>query len=194
VQACNDEPVDPGFGNYTSCDEALLALGLITNQTYFAENESYVRFDPAATKGKGNSKATDITRLFTYVGWVVHEGLDIGSWNQSTSSCQLIPDGLITECDVPADACSTINSTYIGGVLQTCDDFDVNGTPGIQIDEWLTFNSMLDVPMAWYFAEADGMWIFNIADLVVTEQGLVNDGTKLLQIRFYPVDTTVYTP
>jgi hypothetical protein len=194
VQACNDEPVDPGFGNYTSCDEALLALGLITNQTYFAENESYVRFDPTATKGKGKSTGTDITRLFTYVGWVVHEGLDIGSYNESTSSCQLIPDGLITECDVPADACSTINSTYIGGVLQTCDDFDVDGTPGIQIEEWLTFNSMLDVPMAWYFALEDGMWIFNIADLVVTEQGLVNDGTKLLQIRFYPVDTTEYIP
>ena len=48
--------------------------------------------------------------------------------------------------------------------------------------------------MAWYFALEDCMWIFNIADLVVTEQGLVNDGTKLLQIRFYPVDTTEYIP
>jgi hypothetical protein len=36
------------------------------------------------------------------------------------------------------------------------------------------------------------MWIFNIADLVVTEQGLVNDGTKLLQIRFYPKDRTTF--
>jgi hypothetical protein len=36
------------------------------------------------------------------------------------------------------------------------------------------------------------MWIFNIADLVVTEQGLVNDGTKLLQIRFYPRDGTTF--
>ena len=27
---------------------------------------------------------------------------------------------------------------------------------------------------------------------MITEQGLVNDGTKLLQIRFYPVDTTEY--
>ena len=43
--------------------------------------------------------------------------------------------------------------------------------------------------MAWYFANE---WIFNIADLVITEQGLMNDGTKLVQIRFYPVVTTTF--
>lgn len=45
--------------------------------------------------------------------------------------------------------------------------------------------------MAWFY---DNEWILNIADLVITEQGLVNDGTKLLQVRFNPVDTTVFTP
>jgi uncharacterized repeat protein (TIGR01451 family) len=40
-----------------------------------------------------------------------------------------------------------------------------------------------------YFAQS---WIFNIADLVWTDQGLVNDGSKLLQLRFYPVATTEY--
>ena len=34
----------------------------------------------------------------------------------------------------------------------------------------------------------------NIADLVITEQGLMNDGTKLMQIKFYPVDSTTFTP
>jgi hypothetical protein len=37
-------------------------------------------------------------------------------------------------------------------------------------------------------------WIFNIADLVLTEQGFVNDGTKLFQIRFYPRATTEFVP
>lgn len=55
------------------------------------------------------------------------------------------------------------------------------------IEEWLAFNADLDPPLAWYSAN---VWIFSIADLVITEQGLVNDGTKLLQIRFYPVATT----
>jgi hypothetical protein len=40
----------------------------------------------------------------------------------------------------------------------------------------------------------NGKWILNIADFVITEQGLVNDGTKLLQLRFYPVETTWFEP
>ena len=59
------------------------------------------------------------------------------------------------------------------------------------IAEWLLFQAALQEPMAWYFQKD---WIFNVADLVVTEQGLVNDGTKLLQLRFYPVETTQFTP
>ena len=35
-------------------------------------------------------------------------------------------------------------------------------------------------------------WILNIADLVVTDQTVDNDGVKLLKIRFYPVATTEY--
>jgi hypothetical protein len=46
----------------------------------------------------------------------------------------------------------------------------------------------------WASCFADVIAGSQIADLVVTEQGLVNDGTKLLQIRFYPVDTTEFTP
>ena len=47
--------------------------------------------------------------------------------------------------------------------------------------------------------EADGLaayyeneWILNIADLVVTEQDLSNDGVKLLKVRMYPVATTEF--
>jgi hypothetical protein len=178
VQACNDDPAnpDPDFGNYTNCDDALLALGMITNQLFLAEEETYVRFDPAPTKGKGKSKATDITRLFTYVGWVIDERLDTASWNSSTSSCEAVPDGSITFCDVPHD--------YTGDSIINDED----------IEPWLEEQANLPTPMAWFFELNDGMWIFNIADLVVTEQGLVNDGTKLLQIRFYPVDTTEFEP
>jgi hypothetical protein len=189
TQACNDTPVDPNFGNYTSCDEALLALGFILSQdVYVAGNETYIRFDPGVTKGKGKSKATDITALFTYVGWVVHPDLDIG--NSTSGWCGNVsdpePDGQINDCDVPADAS---NTTLYPGI----DSYDINEPIGsIDIEEWLTYQSEQDPPMAWYFSQVDGMWIFNIADLVVTEQGLVNDGTKLLQIRFYPKDGTTF--
>jgi len=36
----------------------------------------------------------------------------------------------------------------------------------------------------------DNMWIFNIADVVIQKQTITTDGTRLLQVRFYPVATT----
>ena len=191
VQACYDDPAnpDPWFGNWTSCDDALLALGLIVGPNlYVAEPEAYVRFDPGATKGKGKSKATDITRLFTYTGWVVDERLDTHS-GTDPASCALDPDGAITICDVPV-------ADYDGdGTSDPDRDYNNDGAEdNLDIEAWLSDQAALDPPMAWYFAPEDNMWILNIADLVVTEQGLVNDGTKLLQIRFYPVATTEFTP
>jgi len=181
LQACNDtDPANPDFPYYTECpDDPLLALGLIVGPNlYVAEPETYVRFDPGTTKGKGKSKATDITRLFTYVGWVVDARLDV-------SGPDGVPDGVIDEYDVPDDAYNTIPETQ---------PYDSNGNLVIEVEEWLAYQSEQTPPMAWYFAPEDNMWILNIADLVVTEQGLVNDGTKLLQVRFYPVATTEYTP
>jgi hypothetical protein len=176
VQACNDTGADPGFGNWTSCPgDPLLALGFILRQdVYVAGNETYQRFDPELIKGKGKSKATDITPLFTYVGWVVHPALDV--WPVGN------PDGQITQEDVPADAYNT--TLYPGVELCNEEPLDV-----VTVEEWLCYQSGLTPPMAWYFEDE---WIFNIADLVVTEQGLVNDGTKLLQIRFYPKDGTTF--
>ena len=181
VQACNDTGYNTSaFANLTSCPgDPLLALGFILyNQVYLAENETYVRFDPAVTKGKGKSKATDITDLFTYVGWVVHPDVDISGPNGT-------PDGVIDDYDVPADASNA--TTYPG--IELC---NIEDTANVTVEEWLCYQSGLTPPMAWYYSEVDGMWIFNIADLVVTEQGLVNDGTKLLQIRFYPKDGTTF--
>ena len=169
VAACNDtDPANPDFPDYTECpDDPLLALGLIVGTNlYTAEPEGYVRFDPGVTKGKGKSKATDITRLFTYVGWVVDARLD-------TSGPEGVPDGVIDEYDVPSD--------YTGDGIINGDD----------VEPWLQAMAALVPPMAWDYT--DGEWIPNIADLVITEQGLVNDGTKLLQIRFYPVDSTTFT-
>ncbi len=180
VEACNDlNPPNPDFGDYTECpNDPLLALGLIVGpNVYDAEPEEYVRFDPAVTKGgKGKSKATDITRLFTYTGWVVDETLD-------TNGPEGKPDGVIDLWDVPEDdygiAMPGVNRDYNNDGSE--DESDV--------EAWLVDMAALATTRAWYFTQE---WILNIADLVITEQGLVNDGTKLVQIRFYPVDTTEF--
>ncbi len=185
MEACNDsgldptDPDDPPFGNYTDCDGEL-ALGVIVGNNLYIpdpDTEVYKRFDPVATKGKGKSKATDITRLFTYTGWVVDETLDTAE-----------PFGEIDINDVPLDDYDGDGSA----VTPTPDnhDFDNDGDEDPDdVTAWLTAQSLLDPPMAW---DIDAEWILNIADLVITEQGLVNDGTKLLQIRFYPVATTTF--
>jgi len=175
TQACNDTENNTDFGNWTSCD---LALGFILhNQVYLPENnETYERFDPGVTKGKGKSKATNITRLFTYTGWVVHPDLDI--WPVGD------PDGVINVSDIPVD-------DYDGNTTTLPNrDYNNDGLiDEVDVEDWLTDMKVSNPPMAWYY---DGVWIFNIADLVVTEQGLVNDGTKLLQIRFYPKGETTF--
>jgi len=177
VQACNDDPAnpDPNFGNYTSCDDALWALGLIVgSNVYGATPQGFVRFDPAATPGKGNSRGVNITPLFTYSGWAgnqtVFDVLDIND------------DGALTDADVPGNL-----TPYEPAIW----DYDVVAPIGvIDINEWLHFAADVLGIGTYYQNE----WIFNIADLVVTEQPIKNDGTKLLQIRFYPVDTTEFIP
>ena len=172
-QACNDDPLDPNFGNYTSCEDALWALGLIVgSNVYGAEPQGFVRFDPLATPGKGNSRGINITPLFTYSGWAGNQtefdALDIND------------DGVLSDADVPADL-----SLYPGIWA-----YDAAPLGVIDINEWLDFAANVLEIGTYYHNE----WIFNIADLVVTEQPIKNDGTKLLQIRFYPVDTTEFIP
>ncbi len=186
VQACNDDPdnPDPNFGDYTSCDEVALGM-IIGSNVYVAEPEVYRRFEPGATKGKGKSKATDITPLFTFSGWAVDERLDVSGPSGT-------PDGVIDDYDVPVDAWNIIDLAGIDPNVYDDDTTWGNNNDAIDlIGEWLLFQADQEPPMAWYF---DKEWILNIADLVVTEQGLENDGTKLLQIRFYPVATTDFLP
>jgi hypothetical protein len=162
VELCNDDPLnpDPNFPGYTEC---LLPLGLITvRDVYDATPEGFVRFAPLEVKGKGKAIATDMTRLFTWSGWVINALLD-------TSGPEGVPDGVIDVNDVPGD-------------------YDLDG----DIDEddlqlWLQEQSALG--LSTYY---ENEWILNIADLVVAQQDMVNDGGKLLNIRFYPKATTIY--
>ncbi len=190
VEACNDPGDNDDFPGYTECPEnPELMLGLIVGDNiYVPDNEVLRRFeDPTATKGKGKSKAVDITRLFTYTGWVVDERLDIYPPAVGETPAG---NGVIDDDDVPADAWEIIENAGIDPNVYDEHPLwgDNSGTINL-IEEWLAFNADLATPMAWYFANH---WIFDIADLVITEQGLVNDGTKLVQIRFYPVATTTF--
>lgn len=163
-EACNDtDPANPDFPIYTECpDDDLLALGLIVgNNVYEATDIGLVRL---GEQGKGKSRATDITDLFMWTGWVYDANLDISG------------DGIIDSNDVPLEY-----------------DWLENGGDGDGIISEAEFNTWLaDQEAEGLAAYYENEWILNIADLVVTDQTISNDGVKLLKVRFYPVESTTY--
>lgn len=170
--ACNDtHPANPDFPNYTECPtDTLLALGLIVGpNVYGATDIGFMRFQNQETS-KGKSRATDITDLFKYSGWVYSVTLDtypVGA-----------PDGVIDVNDVPLSYDLIENGGNGDGFIDL-----------FEFENWRADQVLLGLA-----TEYTGVWIFNIADLVLTDQPITNDGTKLLQVRFYPVATTVYIP
>jgi hypothetical protein len=105
TQACSDDS-----GTNVDC---LWTLGLITQQgTYVASPEGFERFESGSSKGQGKgSGAKDITRLFTWSGWVFYGG------SPDTNG-----DTIIDETDIPADAV-----TYVA---------DLDGSGDISLYEW----------------------------------------------------------
>ena len=158
LRVCNDGETDlDGDGILDDCpspDSDLMPLGLVTNNGVYAmSDKNLIRLDEE-TKGKGKVRATDITGLFTWTGYVC-------------------PDTLDTDLD---------------GDIDLDDDVpDLNGN-GVKDEEDLTM--LLAIECEFHDTE----WVFNVADLVVEDVDLNNNGAKLLKVRFYPVATTEFTP
>ena len=212
---CNDPYQDPITGEWSCPDELSLGLVLIGG-VYVDNGTEFERFQNPKGEKRGKSKAVDITALFTYEGWVVDDSLDI--WD----AVAVAPgqDGLITVGDIPVsnwdcDDGTTAENRDINGDTLVNPDLSVNFTdPETKVLDpdllmYLQYKAMLPLspappspapacwdpvtePQAWDFT--DGMWILNIADYVLTWQDITNDGTKLLQVRFYPRWTTEYIP
>jgi len=219
---CNDPVQDPDTGEWSCPDEVSLGL-ILLGGVYVDEGTEFRRFEDPTAKGKGKSKAVDITALFTYEGWVVDPILDIYPAPDG--------DGLMTVGDIPVFNwdCGTedpLDPAY------TPPNRDVNGLDGENSDLMANFDPVtkeldpdlemylqymaltlpaVDIGACWDWASmlglppdpdprplawdfSAGMWILNIADYVLTWQDVTNDGAKLLQVRFYPRWTTDYIP
>ena len=85
-------------------------------------------------------------------------------------------DGVVNELDVPIEYDLAVNGGNEDGAIDS-----------IELDNWLADQANLGT-CTFYERE----WVFNVADLVVQDQEVTNDGVKLLKVRFYPVDTTEF--
>ena len=112
------------------------------------------------TRAKGPSKAVNITEMFMWSGDVCYFSLD---------ECLEYGDGI---CDPRPLCCEDIEPD---GIWDSCEDKIVDPCP---VGEDVTA----------YCNTFDEKWVFNIADLVWYLWSIDNDGLKLLQVRFYPVN------
>lgn len=177
VQTCNSTGVDDdAFGEFRDCVEAGdLALGLITSSgnLYDATEQEFVRFpDQEPVKGKGNSKGVDISDLYQWSGYVT-DNLTL-----DTNGPEGVADGYLDEYDVPAEYDQGANGGNDNGTIEQ-----------FELINWLEYLESIGEVIHY-----EDEWIFDIADLVIAGQTVTNDGAKLFQIRFYPIETTNFSP
>ncbi len=202
----------------------MLPLGLITNNGDFVWDDSgdgnLVRFDSKPEgKGRGKTKGKDITNMFMWTGCVYQPILDTNNdgvvdendvpgeydtdgtpgigpdefqeWLEDNREGYVYPDsfdvntdGVVDELDVPLGPYDQDSSGDIDwGENEVWDNDNLPSGTVIE-DLWVPLWACYNEPV----------WVFTIADLVYQNQVVINDGIKNLQIRFYPVATTVFEP
>ena len=150
-------------GEVLDCtDASIIGLGLITNKgAVFKKTEfGLERFeDPEPVKGKGKSKAIEITDLFTWSGVICNAAVDTDG------------DGVLE----PEDFGETEAS-----IAAITGDFMLPLTDA-EFQEFLATQDGCQE-----FIET---WIFIIADIVLYGFDYENKGSVLTQMRFYPTAT-----
>ncbi|MBI2916742.1 MAG: hypothetical protein HYY01_02005 [Chloroflexi bacterium] len=114
-------------------------------------------------RSTGKSKAVDVTALFQWSGYACDQAYD-------TNGNGEIDLGDLPTADLDGDG-------FMDGDLDKDGDLD-------QAD--------LDLYLAANCTQFTNEWVFNIADLVVYGWDYQNNGSKLLQVRFYPLSTTQF--
>jgi hypothetical protein len=198
VTACDfaADPDNPDYGDLENCDEQtdpdLALLGYVSSTgvyDYDTQSETFSEVDNSANeqgKGKGKSKATDITGLFYWTGFICEEdGLD-GTIDYVLYTYDVLlgnNNGLLDVGDVPL--------TYDGS-----DESTANGT--IETSELLVWMADLIDPLSSIYDAnlsctfIDNEWVLTIGDITVVDHHIFNDGVKLWKLRFYPMATTTF--
>ncbi len=147
----------------------LVYLGLVTSSGVALPSQDLVRT-------KGRSVAVDITGMFLWSGTVCDIAFDPNGPMVPITSDPQDPVNFKPVCWID-------NPAAPDGKISTDDAFqpatvDANGN--------LSCSTGLLVWVPVTCVEYTKEWIFNIADLVSSDWLVDNDGTKLIQLRFYP--------
>ncbi|MDT8386625.1 MAG: hypothetical protein RQ736_03880 [Thiogranum sp.] len=91
-------------------------------------------------------------------------------------------------------ACDQVFDANGNGEIDLGDlDMDGDGIPDQDLDgNGVVDDADLTLYLGTYCTAFDSAWIYDIADLVVYGWDYMNNGAKLVQTRFYPVDTTTF--
>ena len=157
------------FGDLIECtDSDLIGLGIVTGTDAFTQDGQTLK------RTKGKSKAVNITEMFMYSGIVFDTSLD-----KDLDGDLDVNDLLLT--DMNGD-----------GVVDALDDHDLNDdgvVNDIDFELWLDLLELAGLAIDY---RTDPIWVFDLADLVVYGWDYENNGSKLVQIRFYPENQTEF--
>ena len=182
----------------------LILLGLV-NETGAFDPVTLTRYN-SGTAGKGALKAVNITPLFEFSGEVCYINdvdvfcPDLSGANPAGCSVRADANGVPQPvCCVPVDVnpdtgAQTALSSCVDPSLDgfgACVDSTSDGAGGYLCPATIDFDGVDPqetacpvVPVCKTYA---GAWIFNIADFVNVLFGVENDGSYLVQLRFYPL-------
>jgi len=186
-----DDP-DPNntFKDLEHCDENsdpdLALLGFVSSGgvwNYDTQSETFTQVDNSANekggKGKGKSKAIDITGLFEWSGLLCYTD----TLDQALPFFDVNGDGVIDGDDILADA----------GLTATYDILEPFGViTESELNAYLNdvFNQNQDA-LAGLCEFKEFQWVLTVADLVIVDHNIQADGIKLWKLRFYPKATTI---
>lgn len=157
------------FGDLLSCtDSNLLALGMVNGTDAFTQDGQSLE------RTKGKSKAVNISEMFMYSGIVFDTSLD-----QDLDGDLDVDDLLLT--DMNGD-----------GIVDALDNHDLNGDEAVDAADFELWLDMLEADGLAIDYRTDPIWVFDLADLVVYGWDYENNGSKLVQVRFYPEASTEY--
>ena len=116
-------------------------------------------------RGKGQPATIPLTDLFMYSGTLCYFTDPGGTTTEEIICCDEVGTDTYENC-IPIEEATDGNCANEGKVELTayCVDYSLNPE-----------------------------WIFNIADFVEYYFGVVNDGVRLIQLRFYPIDPSCIT-